>query len=178
MAVHDVGVENGLCYIVSEFLQGLTLDEWLKTNRPSWQQSLHIAAEIADALAHAHAQSTVHRDIKPANVILIEEADGLKPKLVDFGLAISGSQSRDDCGMIIGTPAYMSHEQARGLGHRIDGRTDIYSLGVTLYEMLCGRPPFRTEQVTELLRQIRDDPPQPPRQLAHGIPAQLEKICL
>ncbi len=179
VSVYDVGVEDGRCYIVSEYLQGQGLDAWLKTNKPTWQQVVHIVASIADALAHAHAQSTIHRDVKPGNVILIEEADGLVPKLVDFGLAISESHALgDQRGMIAGTPAYMSPEQSRGLAHRIDGRTDIYSLGILLYEMLCGRRPFRSKDIAELVRQIREDAPQPPRQLAHGIPPRLEDICL
>ncbi len=179
VAVHDVGVEEGRCYIVSEYLEGKRLDAWLEEDKPSWQQVVHIVAAIADALAHAHAQSTIHRDVKPENVILIEEADGLAPKLVDFGLAISELHVTDvQRGMIAGTPAYMSPEQVRGLAYRIDGRTDVYSLGVVLYEMLCGRRPFRARDLTELLRQIREDSPQPPRQLAHGIPSKLEDICL
>ena len=91
VAVHDVGVEQGCCYIVSEYLQGQSLNAWLTKNKPTWQQVVSIVAAIADALAHAHAQSTVHRDVKPGNVMLIEEAEGLVPKLLDFGLAISES---------------------------------------------------------------------------------------
>src|SRR5260370_1238248 len=133
-------------------------------------------ADLADALAHAHSQRTVHRDLKPSNVIL---TDGLRPVLVDFGLAASDATAfRYKRGTVLGTPAYMSPEQARGEGHRIDGRADIYSLGVVLYLMLAGRRPFRTQNVSELLRQVREDEPQPPRQVLRAIPRELQRICL
>ncbi len=176
VAVHDVGVQNGQCYIVSDFVDGTTLAEWLKTCRPTWQEAARIAAAVADALAHAHAQRTVHRDVKPANVILTADR---APVLVDFGLGIDESAAPGpQRGTIAGTPAYMSPEQAAGEGHRLDGRTDVYSLGALLYEMLCGRPPFRAPNVEELLRQVRRDEPQPPRQVVPDVPRELERICL
>src|SRR5207244_3716075 len=131
---------------------------------------------MADALAHAHAQRTVHRDVKPANIILTPDH---KPVLVDFGLGLDESEMQGhQRGMIAGTPAYMSPEQAIGKGHRIDGRTDIYALGVVLYEMITGHVPFRAPSADELLRQVREDEPQPPRQLVPHIPKALEQICL
>ena len=104
-------------------------------------------------------------------------SDG-NPVLVDFGLALDeASAGADELGVIAGTPAYMAPEQVAGKAHRIDGRTDIYSLGVVLYEMLSGRVPFRADKSQELMRQVRDDDPQPLRQLAQGIPPELERIC-
>ena len=98
--------------------------------------------------------------------------------LVDFGLALDdASAGAGELGVIAGTPAYMAPEQVAGKAHRIDGRTDIYSLGVVLYEMLSGRVPFRADKSQELMRQVRDDEPQPLRQLAQGIPPELERIC-
>ncbi len=176
MAVHDVGIHEGQLYIVSDYLDGPDLDRWLRDNRPSWPEAARIAAAVADALAHAHARLIVHRDIKPANILLTADR---APVLVDFGLALddAGAGGREK-GKVSGTPWYMSPEQVAGIAHRIDGRTDIYSLGVVLYEMLTGRVPFRAPDYLELSRQVRDDEPQPPRQLVRDIPPELERACL
>ena len=176
VAVHDVGLDGGQVYIVSDFLDGPDLGQWLGDNRPAWPEAARIAAAVADALAHAHARLIVHRDIKPANIILTPERG---PVLVDFGLGLDeAGAGGSELGVVSGTPAYMAPEQVAGAAHRIDGRTDIYSLGVVLYEMLCGHLPFRASNTRELLRQVRDDEPQPPRQLARDIPPELERACL
>jgi serine/threonine protein kinase len=175
VAVHDVGLDVGQIYIVSDFLDGPHLGQWLEVERPAWAEAARIATAVADALSHAHARLIVHRDIKPANIILTPDRG---PVLVDFGLGLDETKSGGaELGVISGTPAYMAPEQVAGAAHRIDGRTDIYSLGVVLYEMLCGRLPFRASNLRELLRQVRDDEPQPPRQLNRDIPPELERIC-
>jgi class 3 adenylate cyclase/tetratricopeptide (TPR) repeat protein len=176
VAVHDVGVHEGQIYLVSDYLDGPDLARWLRNNRPTWPEVVQIVAAVADALAHVHAHLVVHRDVKPANILLT--ADRM-PVLVDFGLALDEAQvGGSERGMISGTPWYMSPEQATGTAHRIDGRTDVYSLGVVLYELLTGRVPFRTTNPLELLRQVREDEPQPPRQLVPEIPPELEQVCL
>jgi serine/threonine protein kinase/tetratricopeptide (TPR) repeat protein len=176
VAVHDVGVHEGQVYIVSDYLDGPDLGAWLREHRPSWPEAARVAAAVADALAHAHARLIIHRDVKPANILLTAERT---PVLVDFGLALGEQQAGGpEKGAVSGTPWYMSPEQAAGAAHRIDGRTDIYSLGVVLYEMLTGRLPFRATSVPELMRQLREDEPQPPRQLVRDIPPDLEKACL
>ena len=176
MAVHDVGIDGGHVYLVSDFLDGPDLGRWLGDHRPAWPEAARIAAAVADALAHAHARLIVHRDVKPANIILTTDRG---PVLVDFGLGLDEARAGgSELGVISGTPAYMAPEQVAGAAHRIDGRTDIYSLGVVLYGMLCGHLPFRASKTGELLRQVSDDEPQPPRQLRPEIPPELERVCL
>ena len=148
----------------------------MRDNRASWPEATRIAIAVLDALGHAHARRIIHRDVKPANIILTTER---MPVLVDFGLALSEEQAgAGERGLLSGTPQYMSPEQAKGVAHRIDGRTDLYSVGVVLYELLTGRLPFRASDLKELLRQVREDEPQPPRQLVRDIPQDLERACL
>src|SRR5262245_56511436 len=176
VAVHDVGVHEGQVYIVSDYLDGPDLGRWLREHRPALPEAARIAAAVADALAHAHTRLIIHRDVKPANILLTAER---APVLVDFGLALGETQAGGaEKGIVAGTPQYMSPEQAAGTAHRIDGRTDVYSLGVVLYEMLTGRVPFRATHLQELLRQVREDQPQPPRQLVGDIPPELGRACL
>jgi serine/threonine protein kinase/tetratricopeptide (TPR) repeat protein len=175
VAVHDVGTQDGQVFIVSDYLDGEDLARWLKRHSPTWQQTAVIVAAVAEALAHAHAQLTIHRDVKPANILMTSDGN---PVLVDFGLALDdASAGAAELGVIAGTPTYMAPEQVAGKAHRIDGRTDIYSLGVVLYEVLSGRVPFRADKSEELMRQVRDDEPQPLRQLARDVPPELERIC-
>ncbi|MBX9585440.1 MAG: serine/threonine protein kinase, partial [Gemmataceae bacterium] len=174
VAVFDVGEQDGAWYVVTDLLEGHSL---AAPGRPrfGWEEAARLGAAVADALAHAHARGMVHRDVKPGNIFLT--ADG-RPVLLDFGLALGELDPAEAPGLIAGTPSYMAPEQAAGRGHRIDGRTDIYALGVVLYELVCGRVPFRSADRGELLRQIAEDDPQPPRQVAPHVPAALERVIL
>jgi serine/threonine protein kinase len=178
---YDFGQEpTGRYYIVYEFVDGESLADRIKPERLtadplSAGEAARIVAGVAEALHYAHLQEMFHRDIKPANILL--DGQG-KPKVADFGLAVREEDLAEQRGILAGTLPYMSPEQVRREGHHIDGRTDIYSLGVVLYELLCGRRPFEAKTEDELKDQILHREAKPLRQINDSIPQDLERVCL
>jgi serine/threonine protein kinase len=178
--IYNIGQVDGTPYVVSEFIEGVDLSTLISPSGgfPA-VDAARIIVEVADALSFAHAHGVIHRDVKPSNIMIKPDGHAV---LVDFGLArpiaFDGEASLSALGTIVGTPSFMSPEQAQGRISELGLATDVYSLGATLYAALVGQPPFRCENIMETFRQILEAEPVPPRRLVPSVPRDLETICL
>ncbi|HEY2337479.1 MAG TPA: serine/threonine-protein kinase [Burkholderiales bacterium] len=174
VTIYDVGRVNDVIYMAMEFIEGVELRSLVAAGRPlPVTQAISIAAQVAEGLAHAHDHGVVHRDIKPANIMVVQQGP---VKITDFGIARMRASSAEltQTGMMLGSPKYMSPEQV--IGKRADHRSDIFSLGVILYETLCGSTPFNGENVTALMYQIVNFVPPAPSTVNSAVPELLDYI--
>jgi serine/threonine protein kinase/formylglycine-generating enzyme required for sulfatase activity len=173
--VYDVGrTKDGSCFVVSRYIDGGDLASRLARGRYPIPEAITLILALADALHYTHTHDLFHRDIKPANILI--DSSGV-PCLADFGLALK-DENHGQGAAFVGTAAYMSPEQARGEGHLVDGRSDIFSLAIVFYELLVGRRPFRGNSRDEVMQKIITEEPRPPRQIDDKIPRELERICM
>lgn len=175
VAVYDVGRVQQSVFVVSELIDGETLGQRVKRERLDHSEAVRIAAEVARGLQVAHQAGIVHRDIKPPNIMLRKDGSAA---VTDFGLAISEQDQAAEGGAVVGTIAYMSPEQARGESDRVDGRSDIYSLGVVLFELLTRRLPFAAERRSDYWEQILNREVRSLRTVDQSVPVELERIVL
>ncbi|GAB6164585.1 serine/threonine-protein kinase [Thermostilla marina] len=175
--VFEVGEADGLLFYSMELVEGTTFAELVRDGPLPPRQAAKYVCALAEAAAYAHRQGIVHRDLKPSN-ILLDEHD--RPRILDFGLAKILEADRDwtRTGQILGTPAYMSPEQAGATKHPVGPATDIYALGAILYQLTTGRPPFEGANSMEVLWRVRECEPLRPRRVNRAIPRDLELICL
>ncbi len=172
ITIYDVGREGEMAWIAMERLHGVDLRQQLAQGRPPMRAALTLAVQVAEGLAYAHQHGVVHRDIKPANIMLLK---GGRAKIMDFGIArLQISDIKTQTGVVLGTPRYMSPEQLAG--RPLDHRSDIFSLGSVIYEMLTGQAPFTGADVSQLMHNIANAPHVAPSRVANGLPPMLDLV--
>src|SRR5215467_11679350 len=185
VTIHDIGAEGGRDFIVMEYIKGRALDQLIPPSGMPVGQALRLSVQIADALSKAHAAGIIHRDLKPGNIMVTEDGD---VKLLDFGLAkltdtsetsefdrtLTVQRAKTEEGTIVGTLSYMSPEQTEG--KKLDARSDIFSFGAVMYEMVTGRRAFAGGSQASTIAAILKEDPKPPREAVPGVPPELERI--
>lgn len=175
VTIYDVGETEGSAYIAMEYLEGESLDMLLDNHiHLSIERIAHITLQIANGLAYAHQHGIIHRDIKPANIILMRS--GRIVKITDFGIAQIPTSEKTGDGTLLGSPRYMSPEQVQS--KFVDGRSDVFSLGIVLYEMLTGHPPFTGDDLSTILYNIMNFEPAPPSSINKGVPEPFDRIVM
>ena len=173
VVIYDAGEDKGLAYIVMEYLRGGHLsDQTNSSHLLPTPTVLDILARVADALNFAHRQNVIHRDIKPANIMYDADTNALK--ITDFGIARLTDGGSTKTGIVLGTPSFMSPEQLEG--RRLDGRSDLFALGVSLYQLTCGQLPFRADSMTALMYKIANDAHTPLKSIRPDLPAAIDQI--
>lgn len=177
VSIHEIGECDGQHFFSMDFIDGASLGDLVRENAMPARTAAEYTKTIADAMQYAHQQGILHRDLKPSNILV---DDKLTPLITDFGLAkqVDGQSQMTMSGTIIGTPSYMPPEQAAGRIDDVDVRSDVYSMGAILYELLTGSPPFRSSSPFETIRQVLETEPVAPRMLNGALPVDLETICL
>jgi eukaryotic-like serine/threonine-protein kinase len=172
VTIYDVGREGDLAFIAMELVEGRELRQIIREGGLAATRALEIAALVADGLAYAHERGVIHRDIKPGNIMVLPDG---RVKIMDFGIArLQESDVKTQSGVLLGSPQYMSPEQVAG--HRLDGRADVFSLGVVLYEMLTGVKPFDATDLTQLLFWVVNLPHKPPSERNPFLPPVIDYI--
>ena len=174
--VYNVDEDNGTAYIAMEFIEGEALSDIMQRKRFSPEEIIKLGITISNTLGYAHQKRIVHRDIKPSNILI--KSDGVL-KITDFGIAHiqdASAAEKTQAGEILGTPAYMSPEQVKG--QQIDGRSDLFSLGVILYELCSGVRPFQGDNITAIFHAITQEEPVEITQINHAIPKKLSKVIM